>query len=53
MAHYFLGVAQVHVQKQTKIKMNEIDSQMLGGRRPHSFQVEGQVPPPPGSRAPG
>ena len=42
---------QVHVQKLTKIKMNDIDSPKLGRRRPHSFQVVGascpHCPPPP------
>ena len=35
----FLGEIQVHVQKQTKIKMNDIESPKLEGRRPNSFQV--------------
>ena len=43
---------QVHVQIQTKIKMNDFHSPKLGagGRRPHSFKVVGascpQCPPP-------
>ena len=49
----FLGETQVHVQKQTKIKMNVFDSPKLGGRgrRPTAFKLWGQVaptaPPPP------
>ena len=41
--------ARIHVQKQTKIKMNDIDSPKLGGRRPHSFLIGGNLPllPPP------
>ena len=53
--------AQVHEQKQTKIRMNDNDSPKLGGRRPHSFQVGGGGGggegsclhrPRPGSRVP-
>ena len=55
LAHYFLGEAQLHVKKPTKIKNNDIDSPKLGGRRIHSFQVGEQAaptapPPPLGSR---
>ena len=45
LAHCFLGETQVHVQKQTKIKLNDIDSPKLGGG--------GVAPLPPGSRVPG
>ena len=52
----FFGETQFHMQKQTKIKMNDIDSPKLRGRRPHNFQVVGasfpHSPPPPGSRVP-
>ena len=41
---------QVHVQKQTKIKMNDFHSPKLGRWRPHSFKVVGascpHCPPP-------
>ena len=39
LAHYFLVETQVHVQKQTKIKMNDFHSPKLGGggRRLQSF----------------
>ena len=54
-AHYFLGGTQVHVQKQTKIKMNDIDSSKLGGDAPPVQTLERLAPPlpppPPGSRA--
>ena len=48
LAHYFCET-QFHVQKQTKIKKNDIDSLKLGGRRPHSFKLWGNLPhcPPP------
>ena len=61
LTHYFLGETYIsYVQKQTKIKMNEVDSPKLGRgggrRRPHSFQVVGARCPPPhypsGSRVP-
>ena len=58
-AHYFLGETQVHVQKQTKIKMNDNDSPKLEGGAPTALKLWGQVvgaagalPPPPGSRVP-
>ena len=48
----FLGETQVHVQKQTKIKMNDNDSPKLGGRAaPTQLQSCGgklpPLPPPP------
>ena len=47
---FFFLETQVHVQKQTKIIMNDIDSPKLGGPRPHSFHVGGtrcpNCPPP-------
>ena len=50
LSSIFFGETQVHVQNQTKIKLNGIDSRKLGGRRPHSFQVVGEsclhCPPP-------
>ena len=53
LAHYFLGENQVHVQKQTKIKMNDIDSPKLGGGAPTTAKLWGQVAPTaPGSRVP-
>ena len=46
----FLGETEVRVQKQTKIKVNDINSPKLG-QRPLSFQVVGascpHCPPPP------
>ena len=51
-AHIFLGGTQVHVQKQTKIKMNDIDSPKLKGRRP-SGPVRGASAPASPSRFPG
>ena len=50
-AHYFLGGTQIHVQKQTKIKMNDIDidSPKLGGDAPRPKSWRGKRPrcPPP------
>ena len=51
----FLGETEIPVQKQTKIKMNDIDSPKLGGA-PTASKLWGQIaqaaPPPPGSRVP-
>ena len=44
LAHYFLGEIQVLVQKQTKIKMNDIDSPKFGGTPTASTQVVGACP---------
>ena len=43
----FLGENQVNVQKQTKIKMNDIDSPKLGGRRPTLCKLGGGKLPGP------
>ena len=51
LAHYFIGETQVHVQKQTKVKMNDIDSPKLEGGAPTASKLWG--PLPPGSRVPG
>ena len=54
LSNYFLGETQVHVQKQTEIKMNDMDSPELGGGAPPQLpSCGGKLPPlPPGSRVP-
>ena len=51
LAHYFLVETEVHVQKQTKIKMNDFHSPKLGGGAPTASKLWRQVaptaPPPP------
>ena len=43
-AHYFLGGTEVHVPKQTQIKMNDIDSPKVRGA---SSPASSSLPPPP------
>ena len=43
----FWGENQVHVQKQTKINMNDNDSPKLGGGAPTASKLWGKLPPLP------
>ena len=49
----FWGEPQDHVKKQTQIKINNIDSSKLSGRRPHNFQTRVcELPPLPARESP-